>query len=384
MKIHEFQAKELLAKYGAMIPENAGVVDSPQIAVNAVKELGGRGVLKAQVYTGGRGKAGGIRVANTPEEARTLAGEMLGMKLVTKQAPQGVLVEKLLVEEPLVFTHEFYMAFLPDRAAQRNTLIVSKMGGMDIEAVAEEHPEAISRVTVDPAVGLRDYQIREALYNAGFPTELFSKLGDFIHKLYTLYIESDASLVEINPLALTDDKRLVAADAKIQIDDNALMRHPEFAAWQVQSEEDPIEAEAHRRGIQSVRLGGEIGIIGNGAGLVMATLDEVSRAGGKPANFLDIGGGARAELVRNSLEIVLMDPNVRAVLFNIFGGITRCDEVAQGIIEATETMELKVPLVVRLSGTRAEEGAELLKGTKITPVKTMNEAAREVVRASIN
>jgi succinyl-CoA synthetase beta subunit len=379
LKIHEYQAKELLSRFGVVVPGSGGVATTPAEARAAVEKLGGRGVLKAQVHVGGRGKGGGIKIANSPDEAEQLAGQMIGMLLKTHQAPEGVTVEKLLIEEPIKIVKEFYIGVVPDRASQRNVLIVSAMGGMDIEAVAEEHPDAIAKMPVDPAMGLKDFQLRQVCYDAKLPEEVIGQAVGFLRKLYTAYNESDASLAEINPLAVTEDGRLLAADAKFQIDDNALFRHPEFEAFKEESEEDEIEAEAHRRGIQYVRLGGDIGIIGNGAGLVMGTLDEVSRAGGKPANVLDIGGGAKAELVRNSLDIVLMDPNVKGVLFNIFGGITRGDEVAKGIIEATNTMDIKVPMVVRLAGTRAAEGAEILKTTTLIPAETMQEAAAKIV-----
>ncbi|MGC8668611.1 MAG: ADP-forming succinate--CoA ligase subunit beta [Chthonomonadales bacterium] len=380
MKIHEFEAKELLCKYGVPVPRNEGIATTPAEAKAAVERLGGRGVLKAQVHVGGRGKAGGIRVASTPDEAETLAAQMLGMLLKTHQAPAGVKVEKLLIEEPLQIASEYYVGIVPDRTSQRNVLIVSAMGGMDIEAVAEEHPEAIAKVAVDPAMGLCDFQIKEAFFGGGLPASILEQAVPLIRNLYRAYKEADGALAEINPLALTADGRLLAADAKFQVDDNALFRHKDLQAFQKESEEDPIEAEAHRRGIQYVRLGGNIGIIGNGAGLVMATLDEVARAGGRPADFLDIGGGAKAELVRNALEIVLMDPNVTGVLFNIFGGITRGDEVAKGILEATSSMQIKVPLVVRLAGTRAAEGAALLAETRLTPASTMQEAAAKIVQ----
>jgi succinyl-CoA synthetase beta subunit len=379
LKIHEYQAKELLARFGVVVPGNGGVASTPGEARAAVEKLGGRGVLKAQVHVGGRGKAGGIKIANSPAEAESLASQMLGMLLKTHQAPQGVKVEKLLIEEPIQIAKEFYIGIVPDRNSQRNILIVSAMGGMDIEAVAEEHPDALAKLAIDPLLGLKDYQIRQACYEAKLPVEVIGEATKFIRQLYAAYIATDASLAEINPLVVTADNRLLAADAKIQIDDNALFRHPEFEAYKEGSEEDEIEAEAHRRGIQYVRLGGNIGVIGNGAGLVMGTLDEVSRAGGKPANFLDIGGGAKAEVVRNSLEIVLMDPNVKGVLFNIFGGITRGDEVAKGIIEATKTMDIRVPLVVRLAGTRAKEGTDLLRTTNLVPASTMQEAAAKIV-----
>jgi succinyl-CoA synthetase beta subunit len=379
LKIHEYQAKELLAQYGVVVPGNAGVAETPQEAREAVERLGGRGVLKAQVHVGGRGKAGGIKVANSPAEAEELAAKMLGMLLKSHQAPQGVTVRKVLVEEPIAIAQEFYIGVVPDRTSQRNVLIVSAMGGMDIEAVADEHPEAIAKVAVDPAMGLRDFQLRRVCFEAKLPSEVIGQAVTFLRQLYTAYLASDASLAEINPLAVTADGRLLAADAKITIDDNALFRHPEFARYQESSEEDPIEAEAHRRGIQYVRLDGHIGVIGNGAGLVMGTLDEVARAGGKAANFLDIGGGAKADLVRNALEIVLMNPSVRGVLINIFGGITRGDEVAKGILAATDTMQINVPMVVRLAGTRSEEGLALLQGTNLLPAATMQEAAAKVV-----
>jgi succinyl-CoA synthetase beta subunit len=382
MKIHEYQAKELLSRFGVPIPVNGGASDTPGEIRTAAEKLGGRCVLKAQAHVGGRGKAGGIRIADNPDQAEAIASQMIGMLLKTHQAPKGVLVDKVLAEEPLDIQKEFYAGIVPDRALQRNTLILSAMGGVDIETVAEEHPEAISRTPIDPSLGIRDFQLRKACYDAGIPKDIISKTCAVLKKLYTAYLESDASLAEINPLAWTADGRLLAADAKIVIDDNALYRHPEMQQWQKESEEDPIEAEAHRRGIQYVRLGGDIGIIGNGAGLVMATLDEVARAGGKPANFLDIGGGAKAELVRNSLEIVLMDPNVRGVLFNIFGGITRGDEVAKGILEATGTMDIKVPMVLRLAGTRSAEGMELLKDASLITCATMQEAAERVVQVA--
>jgi succinyl-CoA synthetase beta subunit len=379
MKLHEYQGKELLAKYGVQIPGNAGIAETPEQARDAVAKLGGRGVLKAQVHAGGRGKAGGIKVANSPEEALTLASQMIGMLLKTHQAPQGLRVEKLLIEEPITIAQEFYIGVVPDRATQRNVLIVSAMGGMDIEAVAEQYPEAIAKLPVDPLTGVRDYQLRQVCYEAKLPDSLIPQTTTFLRKLYTVYLEADASLAEINPLAVTQDGRLLAADAKFNIDDNALFRHPEFALFKEESEEDPIEAEAHRRGLAYVRLGGDIGVIGNGAGLVMATIDEVARAGGKAANFLDIGGGAKAEVVHNALELVLSDPNVKGVMFNIFGGITRGDEVAKGIIEGTKSLDIKVPMVVRLAGTNAAEGAALLEKTSLIPAETMAEAAEKIV-----
>ncbi len=380
MKIHEYQAKEILAQYGVAVPKNAGVAATPQEARAAVEALGGRGVLKAQVHSGGRGKAGGIKVVGSPEEADQVAGQMLGMLLKTHQVPQGITVEKLLVEEPITIAQEFYLGIVPDRQTQRNVLILSAKGGMDIEAVAAEDPEAIARLPIDPIDGLWDYQLRQTFFAARIDPALVHKVVPFMRQLYKAYIASDGSLAEINPLAVTDDGRVLAADAKFQIDDSALFRHPEFAAYAEESEEDPIEAEAHRLDIAYVRLGGDVGILCNGAGLTMTTMDEVKRAGGSPANFLDVGGGAQAERVRNCLRIVLSDPHVKGVLVNIFGGITRGDEVAKGIVEATKSIEIKVPMVVRLAGTRAEEGAQILAQASLIPAATMQEAAAKVVQ----
>jgi len=379
MKIHEYQAKEVLAKYGVAVPKNAGVATTPAEVKEKVAALGGRGVIKAQVHTGGRGKAGGIKVANSPEEAETLATAMLGMLLKTHQNPDGLTVEKVLIEEPIKIVQEYYLGIVPDRDTQRDILIVSAKGGMDIEAVAEEDPDAIAHLSVDPLEGLRDYQLRQVCYDAKLDPAVINKAVVFLRQLYNAYIASDGSLAEINPLAVTEDGRVLAADAKFQIDDSALFRHPEFAAFAEESEEDEIEAVAHKQDIAYVRLGGDVGIICNGAGLTMTTMDEVKRAGGNPADFLDVGGGAQAERVRTCLGIVLSDPNVKGVLINIFGGITRCDEVAKGVISATESMEIKVPIVVRLAGTRADEGAAILAQSNLIPANTMQEAAAKIV-----
>jgi succinyl-CoA synthetase beta subunit len=283
------------------------------------------------------------------------------------------------VEEAIAIEREFYIGITVDRTSQRNALMVSQYGGMDIEEIAATHPDAIATIMIDPFLGLTDYKAREALYGACFDTELVRKLTPILHGLYRAYMACDANLAEINPCALTADGQVVVADAKITIDDNALFRQRRLAAYQEESAEDPIEAEAQRRGIAYVRLGGNIGIIGNGAGLVMCTVDEVARAGGKPANFLDIGGGAKADHVRNAVELVLMDPNVKGLLFNIFGGITRGDEVARGILDALQTMTINIPIVVRLAGTHAEEGLALLQGTPLIPAETMQDAARRIV-----
>jgi succinyl-CoA synthetase beta subunit len=379
MKLHEYQAKQILHDIGLPVPQGE-VVTSAEGARAIAERLGKRVVVKAQVLMGGRGKAGGIKLANTPEEAEQVARDILGKRLVSPQNPQGMVAEKVLVEEAVNIAREFYIGITIDRTAQRNVLMVSQYGGMDIEEVAATHPDAIATVEIDPFLGLTDYKAREALYGAGFDSGLMRQLTPILHGLYRAYIACDANLAEINPCVLTAEGQIVVADAKITLDENALFRQKRLAAFREESAEDPIEAEAQRRGVAYVRLGGDIGIIGNGAGLVMCTVDEVARAGGRPANFLDIGGGAKADQVRNAVEIVLMDPNVKGLLFNIFGGITRGDEVARGILEALQTMEIHIPIVVRLAGTHAEEGLAMLQGTPLIPAETMQEAARRIVQ----
>jgi len=380
MKMQEYQGKELLAKYGVPVPKGQ-VCDTADQVVEAINALGGRGVVKAQVLAGGRGKAGGVKVAKTPEEGQAFANAILGQKLYFAQAGEELQIDRLLVEELLPIAKEYYIGITTDRGTQRNVFIVSSQGGMDIEEVAHTHPDAIGRFPVDPFLGVRDFDIRRVAKAGGIPADELAQLAPFLKKLYTAYVENDATLAEINPLVVTADGTFIAGDAKMVIDDSALFRHPELAVFAESSEEtDEYEKEAKRRGINNyVHLDGNIGIIGNGAGLVMGTMDEVKRAGGIAADFLDIGGGAKAELVKNSLELVLSDPNVKGVLFNIFGGITRGDEVARGIIEGTSTLDIKVPIVVRLAGTRAEEGLALLKGTDLIPAATMQEAAQKIV-----
>lgn len=379
MKVHEYQAKEIFARFGVPVPRQGGVAATPQEAREQVALLGGRAVLKAQVHTGGRGKAGGIRIASSPDEAEQLARQMLGMLLKTHQAPEGLRVEKLLIEEPISIQQEIYAGVVPDRVSKKNVLIVSAKGGMDIEAVAAEAPEAVVRLPIDPLEGPHDFEIRKACYIAGLDPVLVNRLVAPLRGLLATFMGVDASLAEINPLAIVEDGRVLAADAKIEIDDSALFRHPELSAYAEDSTDDPLEAEAHRLDIAYVRLKGEVGIICNGAGLTMATMDAVKRAGGNPANFLDVGGGAQADRVRTCLGLVLKDPQVKGVLINIFGGITRCDEVAKGIINAIQSLNVNVPLVVRLAGTRAEEGAAILAQAGITPAATMQEAANKIV-----
>lgn len=379
MKIHEYQAKQLLKQYGVPVPEGQ-VASTPEEVRTVAAMLGRRVVIKGQVHSGGRGKAGAVKVAGDANEAEAIGKELLGKTLFFAQANSDLKINKLLVEEAVNIDKEIYVAVTQDRVRQRDVLIVSTQGGMDIEEVAHNNPADIAKLFIDPLLGLPDYACRQVLFDAKFDKALINKTIPVLKALYAAYVGTDATLAEINPLVITKEGTVIAGDAKWDIDENALYRHPEFASLQDDSETDPIEVEAHKRGIQYVRLeGGDIGIIGNGAGLVMTTMDEVKRAGGSPANFLDIGGGAKAEAVTSSLEIVLSDPNVKGVLFNIFGGITRGDEVAKGIIEGVKSLDVKVPIVIRLAGTRAAEGAELLKTTNLVPAETMQEAAQKIV-----
>ena len=372
MKIHEYQAKEIFAKYNIPVPAGR-VASTPDEAAVIAGEIGKPVVVKAQVHVGGRGKAGGIKLAKTPEEAREAASQILGMDI------KGLKVLEVLVEEAADIKEEYYLGITTDRAARRNIVMVSASGGMDIEEVAANEPEKLAKLHLDPAIGLQDFQIRNLAYDAKLPAVAAKGIGPFLKALYKVYADYDCTLAEINPLILTGDGQLIAADAKFDMDDNALFRHKEMAVFQEAQEEDPIEAEAHKRGLTYVRLDGDIGIIGNGAGLVMTTLDVVQREGGRPANFLDIGGGAKAEVVTKAIDTVLLDKNVKGIFFNIFGGITRGDEVAKGLLSAIDTMDIQVPIVVRLTGTRAEEGLALLEGSKLTPAATMQEGAQKIV-----
>jgi succinyl-CoA synthetase beta subunit len=379
MKLHEFQSKDLLAKYGVPVPRGE-VTDSAAEAEEIATRLGGKVVVKAQVLMGGRGKAGGVKLFDHAADAGEFTGELIGKRLVSVQNPSGMVVERVLVAEQVDIREEYYVSVLLDRRVQRVVVMISARGGMDIEQVAEESPEAIVRVHVDPAWGLPDFKIRAALSAAGISPQARSQMVALIRNLVKAYVESDAELIEINPCALTGDGKVIAADAKVSIDDNALFRHPEYQVTRDDSAEDAIEAEAARRGIAYVRLGGDIGIIGNGAGLVMCSMDEVKSAGGRPANFLDVGGGAQAERVRSCVELVLMDPNVKGLLINIFGGITRCDEVARGILKALESLDVRVPVVARIEGTAAEEGRAILSESAIRPARSMQEAAQMIVQ----
>jgi succinyl-CoA synthetase beta subunit len=372
MDLFEHQGKELLERHGVkLIPRL--VASSPAEAREAAGRLGPVAV-KAQVQIGGRGKGGGIVLARTPQEAETAARKML------EDGFQGMPVPRVLLERLVDIDREFYMAITLDRTEKRYVAMTSSEGGVDIEEVASTHPEAIRRAAVDPLLGLKSFQVRRLV--GGFPEEAREGAAALLSSLYDVLIDNDATLVEVNPLALLKDGRVVPLDAKVTIDDNALGRHPDLAEYAKAFRLDPTEARAREKGLQYVKLDGEVGIIGNGAGLVMATLDVVQQAGGSAANFLDVGGGAGADLMATSLEVILSDPAVRSVLINIFGGITRCDEVAQGILEALGRVEATVPIVVRLDGTNAEEGRKILADAgheRIVPAATMLEAARKAV-----
>jgi len=372
VKLYEFQAKEIFARFGIPVPPGR-VAETPEAAAEAARELG-RVVVKAQVHAGGRGKAGLIKLANSPEEAAQHARDIIGRTF------KGFTIQRVYVERAVDIKSEYYLALLVDRATKRPVMMASSKGGVDIEEVAEHEPEAIARLTIDPAFGPLGFEMRDLIQRAGFDPAASRQIAAIGQNLYKVFAETDAALAEINPLMVTADGSVIAADAKFDVDDNALFRHQDLLKYKEEAEEDLIEAEAHRRGVTYVHLNGEVGIIGNGAGLVMGTLDMVTRNGGKPANFLDVGGGAKADLVRQALEIVLMDPNVKSILINIFGGITRGDEVAKGVLAATDSMDITVPIVVRMAGTRAEEGLKLLEGTNLKPVEDPEEAAKLAIR----
>ncbi len=378
MKLHEYQSKELLARFGVPVPDGEVTNDYSE-AKSIAEQLGGKVVVKAQVLMGGRGKAGGVKLFENASDAAAFTQDLIGKRLVSVQNPTGMVVDKVLIAKTVDIAQEYYVAVLLDRNLQKNIVMLSKEGGMEIEQVAEEKPEAIVKIPIDPAWGLSDFEIRDGVKAAGIPKEAQSQMISMIKKLVKAYIESDAEMIEINPCALTPEGQLIAADAKVAIDDNAMFRHKEYVATSAESAEDPIEAEAAKRGIAYVRLGGEIGIMGNGAGLVMQSLDEINAAGGKPANFLDVGGGAQAERVKSCVELVMLDPNVKGLFINIFGGITRVDEVAKGILQAFSELDLKIPVVARVEGTAAEEGRKLLEGSIVVPAATVQEAAAKIV-----
>jgi len=385
MKIHEYQAKGILAKFGVPIPRGE-VIFRKEDAKAAAEKIGTPVVVvKAQIHAGGRGKGGGVKLARSPEQATELAGQILGMKLVTPQTgAEGRIVRRLLIEQGLDIKRELYLSILVDRAAETPVILASASGGMEIEEVAKEHPEAILREVISPAAGLQSYQVRKIVFGLGLPAEMAKVAEPFLQALYRAFLATDASLLEINPLVLTGDGKLIALDAKMNFDDNALGRHPEIAEMRDLDEETPLEVEASKYKLNYIKLDGNVACMVNGAGLAMATMDIIKLAGGNPANFLDVGGGASAEQVKNAFKILLGDPNVQAVFINIFGGILRCDVLATGVVNAAHELKIKVPVVVRMEGTNVDKGKEILQnsGLNFTVAAGMKDGAEKVVAAA--
>ncbi len=385
MKVHEYQAKELFRQYGIPVPRGK-VAETPEEAKKVAEELGGNlFVVKAQVHAGGRGKAGGVKLAKSVDEVYEIAKKMIGMKLVTHQTgPEGKLVRKVLVEEGLNIEKEFYMGMVIDRQSECPVMMVSAEGGVEIEEVAKRSPEKILKAYIDPALGMMPFYARQLAFGLGFTGDTLKKAVNFMTALYKLFMEKDASLAEINPLVLTKEGDLIALDAKINFDDNALYRHPEIAELRDIHEEDPLEVEASKYDLNYIRLDGNIGCMVNGAGLAMATMDIIKFYGGEPANFLDVGGAANAERVKNAFRILLSDPHVKAVFINIFGGIVRCDRVAEGVTKAAQELEVKVPMVVRLEGTNKDQAMEILKNSGLSFIlaDSMADGAEKAVKAA--
>ena len=382
MKIHEYQAKAILAKYGVPVPRGE-VALSAQEAGEIARRLGGNvAVVKAQIHAGGRGKAGGVKVVKSSEEAERFAADLLGKTLVTYQTgPSGQVVGRLLIEEGLAIDRELYLSMVVDRASQQLVMMVSAEGGVDIEEVAAKTPEKIHKEFIAPSVGLQAFQARKLAFALGLDGKQIGKATSMMMALYRAFIATDASLLEINPLITTKDGDLLALDAKMNFDDNALYRHADFKDLRDIAEEDPLEVEASKYALNYIRLDGDIGCMVNGAGLAMATMDIIKLAGGMPANFLDVGGGANAEQIRNAFKILMSDKNVKAVLINIFGGILRCDILAAGVIAAVKELGVPVPIVIRMKGTNVEEGKRMLteSGLNFATADTMSEAADKVV-----
>jgi succinyl-CoA synthetase beta subunit len=382
MNIHEYQAKEILKKYGVAVP-GGKVAFTPEEAEAIAREMGGDVfVVKAQIHAGGRGKGGGVKLAKSPEEVRELAAKMLGMRLVTHQTgPEGKIVHRVLIAEGVDIERELYLGIVLDRSASKLVVMASTEGGVEIEKVAEETPDLIYKEYIEPQIGMQPFQARRLAFKLGLTGNQIKHGTKFILALYNAFVDTDASLAEINPLVVTKSGEVVALDAKIGFDDNALYRHPDIAAMRDTNEEDPLEVRASEHHLNYIKLDGNVGCMVNGAGLAMATMDIIKLAGGEPANFLDVGGGANVETVRNGFEIILSDPNVKAVLVNIFGGIVRCDRVAKGIMEAAKSIDLKVPLVVRLEGTNAEEARKMLAESDMNfqVASSLQEAAEKVV-----
>lgn len=387
MKVHEYQAKEILAKYG--VATQSGIVaTTSEEAVEAARKMQEQGtslfVVKAQIHAGGRGKGGGVKLARTLDEVRERADAMLGMMLKTHQTgPEGQKVKKILITDGVDIEKEYYLGITLDRSSSMNVIMASTEGGVEIEKVAEETPEKIHKVWVDPSIGLQGFQARQIAFALGFEGALFKQCVTFLLNLYKCYEQTDCSLAEINPLVTTKDGQLLALDGKINFDDNALYRHKDLAELRDTDEEDPLEVEASEYHLNYIKLDGNVGCMVNGAGLAMGTMDIIKIAGGEPANFLDVGGGANVQTVEAGFRIILKDPNVKAILINIFGGIVRCDRVAAGVIEAAKNVNINVPLIVRLQGTNAEEGQKLLQesGLKIETAILLKEAAEKVTQA---
>jgi len=387
MKIHEYQAKGILKKYGVSVPRGE-MAETREQAEAAARNLFGAGatgvVVKAQIHAGGRGKGGGVKIAKSVEEAADLAGKILGMNLVTHQTgPEGRVVRRLLIEETLPIEKELYLGILLDRVEAKPVFMASAAGGMEIEQVAAENPDAILKQHIDPGMGLEPFQARKIAFQLGLKPQQINPAVQFLTGLYRAFLDTDASLVEINPFITCTDGRLFALDAKINFDDNALFRHPEIRELRDVMEEDPLEVEASKYNLNYIKLDGNVGCMVNGAGLAMATMDIIKYAGGMPANFLDVGGGANAEQVTHAFEILLSDKNVKAVLINIFGGILRVDTLAKGVVEAATKTHIQLPIVLRLEGTNVEAGREILKNSGLNCIvtDTMKDAAEKVVAA---
>ncbi|MGO9480444.1 MAG: ADP-forming succinate--CoA ligase subunit beta [Candidatus Kryptoniota bacterium] len=384
MKIHEYQSKEILKKFNVAIPKGKVAFNADE-AVNAAAEIGGDvWVVKAQIHAGGRGKGGGVKIAKSIDEVRTLATQILGMTLVTHQTgPEGKIVERLLIEQGINIAKELYAGIVLDRSTSKNVFMVSTEGGVEIEKVAAESPEKILKETIDPGLGLMPFQAKKLVFGLGLEGDAYKNGMNFLTALYKAFEATDASLAEINPLVLTKECLVMALDAKMNFDDNSLYRHPEIVEMRDLGEESPLEVEASKSHLNYIKLDGNVGCMVNGAGLAMATMDIIKLTGGEPANFLDVGGGANVETVSSGFKIILSDPNVKAILINIFGGIVRCDRVAQGVIDAAKRISVTLPVVVRLEGTNAKEGSELLQnsGLNFIVANGLKDAAEKVVAA---
>ncbi len=375
MKIHEYQAREIFKKYGIPV-SNGDVAETPEQAYDIAKKIGKRVVVKAQVLVGGRGKAGGVKLADTPEDAKEKASEILGMEI------KGLKVEKVFVAEAVNIAHEAYLGVVIDRRTKRPVVMVSPAGGVEIEEVAKETPEKIFKKVVDPAYGLLPHQARELTFNLYDDKKKVFKAADILMRLYRLFMETDASLAEINPFVVTDSGDLIAIDSKINFDDNAIFRHPDYEGMKDLTPDEKVEEEAKKKGLSFIKLEGNIGCVVNGAGLAMATMDVIKHFGGEPANFLDVGGSSNPGKVKAAMDIILRDKNVKSIWFNIFGGITRCDDIATGLVEALKGSDVDIPIVVRLIGTNEEKGREILRdsGIKLHLVETMSEGAKMAIQ----